>query len=411
LPKYDLTVAGAGLGGLTAAALMSKNGKKVIVLESGPSLDAALGVHDFDGFHFCQGPALSYGFEHGGTFDELFTRLSNTSEVPEHVRCFQVALPDRRITVSANQEETHDELKREFPREIQTIETFYRDIKKESERIMRSRIASYFAKLKSALGFIGKYHFSREFTIYLDMQSRFFFRRPLSQLSMIKLITLLEAMPTRFHGGARALADRLLAEIRKSGGDIAFGEGIVEIAFKNGRPVGVKTNQRLVDAKSILLSVPHQQTPTYFLGIRDDVVPVGMVQDVLYLPDYNRSDEFLIIAVSADNDISSAPIGARALTVSLRSPNGRERDQDDLIVPLADIIPFLNENALFTEPSPAVTPSFRLSDGITFKPIRSSDKPPLLFKTSKRHLFMLHDAQDMPLELMTAVNKFVATIL
>ena len=66
MPKYDLTVAGAGLGGLTIAALMSRSGKKVIVLESSASLDAALGVREFDGFHFFQGPTLSYGFEQGG---------------------------------------------------------------------------------------------------------------------------------------------------------------------------------------------------------------------------------------------------------------------------------------------------------------------------------------------------------
>jgi phytoene dehydrogenase-like protein len=410
LPKYDLTVAGAGLGGLTVAALMCRSGKKVIVLESSASLDTALGVREFDGFHFFQGPTLSYGFEQGGVFFEIFAELGNTPEVLKHVNRFQIALPDRRITVSADKEETHDELKREFPGEIQAIEKFYNDIKNESERIMKSKIATYFAKRKSVAGFIGKYHFSREFTIFLDMQSRFFFRKPLSQLSLTKLITLCESMPTRFLGGTRALADRVLAELRKSGGDITFGEGTAEIAFNNGRPVGVKTNQRMIEANSILLDAPHQP-PTYFLGILDDVVPVGMEQDVLYLPDYTRSDEFLFISASADNDISSAPMSTRALTVSLRSSNNRQRDQDDLIGPLAEIIPFLDENVFFIEPSPVIATSFKLSDDVTFKPIWSSDMPPLLFKTSKRHLFMLHDSLSMPLELMTAVRKFVATIL
>ena len=189
VPKYDLAVAGAGLGGLAVAALMSRSGKKVIVLESGASLDAALGVREFDGFRFFHGPTLSYGFEEGGAFHEIFSKLDNAPpELLKHAHRFQVALPDRRITVSANQEETHDELKREFPREIQSIEKFYRDLKKEAARIMKSRMAAYFAKLKSATGFIGKYHFSSEFTIFLEIQSRFFFRKPLSQLSLTKLL-------------------------------------------------------------------------------------------------------------------------------------------------------------------------------------------------------------------------------
>ncbi len=201
VPKYDLVVAGAGLGGLAVAALMSRSGKKVSVLESGASLDAALGVREFDGFRFFHGPTLSYGFEKGGAFQEIFAKLGNAPEELNNARCFQVALPDRRITVSANQEETHDELKREFPREIQLIEKFYRDLKKQAARITKSRIAAYFAKRKSAAGFIGKYHFSREFTIFLEIQSRYFFRKPLSQLSLAKLTTLIETMPVRFPAG------------------------------------------------------------------------------------------------------------------------------------------------------------------------------------------------------------------
>jgi phytoene dehydrogenase-like protein len=412
LPKYDLTVAGAGLGGLTVAALMSSIGKKVVVVESGVSMDAALGVREFDGFHFYQGPAISYGFEQGGIFNEIFAKLGNTPEVLKPMHRFQVALPDRRITVSSNQEETHDELKREFPREILSIEKLYHDIKNESAHIMKSRIATYFAKRKSATSFISKYHFSREFTIYLEMQSRFFFQKTLSQISLTQLITLCGTMPTRFHGGTKALADQLLRELRKSGGDIAFGEGIVEIAFNNGRPIGLKTDQHMIEANSILLNAPHQQPPTYFLGILDDVVPVAMEQDVLYLPDYDKSDEFLFISVSADNDISSAPMMARALTVSLQSSNSRQRDQDEIIGPLSKIIPYLNENVFFIEPSPIIQPSFKLSKEVTFRPIRSSNVlPPILFKTSKRHLYMLQDTQYMPLDLMTAAHKFVATIL
>ncbi len=410
MPKYDLIVVGAGFGGIAVAGLVSRSGKKVIVLEAGASLDAALGAREFDGFHFFQSPALSYGFEQGEAFYEIFTKLTNTHEALKHVRRFQVALPDRRITVSEDKEETHDELKREFPREIQSIERFYRDIKDELAHITKSRIAAYFAKQKTATGFIGKYHFSREFKIFLELQSRFFFRKPLSKLSLAKLITLCEAMPTRLHGGTRALADRFLADLPKSGGDIVFGTGAAEIAFKNGRLVGVKTDQQLFETDSILLNVPHQQQPTYFLGILDDVVPVGMEQDLLYLPDYTKADEFFFVSVSDDNDISSAPMSARALTVSLGTSITREREQDDLIGPLADIIPFLDENVFFIEPSPVISTSFKLYNDVTLKPIRSSSAPPLLFKTSKRHLYLLHDTQYMPLELMTAVRKFVATM-
>ena len=117
MAKYDLAVLGAGLGGLAVAALLSRNGKKVIVLASGDSLDAALGVREFEGFRFFRDAPLFYGFEEDGILTGLFDRLGLVYDGLASPSRYQVALPDRRITVFANQEETYEELKREFPRE------------------------------------------------------------------------------------------------------------------------------------------------------------------------------------------------------------------------------------------------------------------------------------------------------
>ena len=78
--------------------------------------------------------------------------------------------------MSANQEETYEELKREFSCERETIAHFFRDLEKEAAHISKSLLAAYFARRKSAAKFIRKYHFSPEFTIFLDIQSRFFYQ-------------------------------------------------------------------------------------------------------------------------------------------------------------------------------------------------------------------------------------------
>ena len=411
MAKYDLAVLGAGLGGLAVAALMSSNGKKVIVLESGDSLDAALGVREFEGFRFFRDAPLSYGFEEGGIFTGLFARLGLVHDGLTSPSRYQVALPDRRITVSANQEETYEELKREFPRERETIAHFFRDLKKEAAHISKSRLAAYFARRTSAAKFIRKYHFSAEFTIFLDIQSRFFYQRPIDQLPTAQFITLCTTPPTRFAGGIQKLADQFLARLRKNGGEIRFGETPPEIVTSFGRVIGIRTGQNVVEAGTVLLDVPDTQVPMYYLGIHDLVVPVSMEQDVLYLPDYARPQAFLSISLSAKDDVASAPVKSRALTVSLRSAGNFAGDQSALIAPLADIMPFLNDNMFFVKPSQPAAPSFILPNDVTFKPIRSSAGLSLLAKASRRNLYMLHDAQYQPMELMTAVQKFVADMV
>jgi len=121
MPKYDVAIVGAGLGGLAAAALLSGRKKRVIVLERSGSLDRALGVYEKDGYTSCAAPTYSYGFEQGGAFHELSSNLGIVHSVSVQSPCYQVALPDHRITIYADQGETLEELRREFPGEISML--------------------------------------------------------------------------------------------------------------------------------------------------------------------------------------------------------------------------------------------------------------------------------------------------
>ena len=75
MPKYDLVVVGAGLGGLAAAALAGKGNKKVLVLEPGESAGGRVRSFKKEQFLFSPGPALSFGFDRGGEFQKLFETL------------------------------------------------------------------------------------------------------------------------------------------------------------------------------------------------------------------------------------------------------------------------------------------------------------------------------------------------
>ena len=410
MPKYDLAIAGAGLGGLAAAALMSSRGKKVIVYESG-SPESALGVRACDGFRFFRGPSLSYGFEQRGVCREFFAKLSD-SPLPsmQHAPCFQVALPDRRITVSANRDETLDELRREFPREVRSIEKFYRDIRKESEHAAKSRFSFFLAKHRPALRFLRKYAFSRELTLFFDIQSRYFFHRPIEHLSTATLMLLCETMPVQFYGGNRTLAKHFLSVLRKNGGEAHYGKEQAEVAFKKNRAIGIAIGGNVSEADTVLVCAEPGPSAVQYLGIFDDVVPVGMVRDVLYLPEYARHEEFLALSLSAQDDPASAPQSARALTVALQSKRDGKNLQDAVAGPLSEIMPFLNDNLYFTEQAQPPAPSFRLPADISFKRSWSAHETELLFRSSKRNLYVLQEAPHMPTDLLSVVQKFVKHI-
>jgi phytoene dehydrogenase-like protein len=407
--RYDVAVAEAGLGGLAAAALLSARGRKVMVSTPHASLAEALGVTAADGFLFSSGPALLHGFEAGGAFQRLFQDSGIHDGEPAHAAVYQVALPDRRITVFADREKTIEELRREFPLEIDTIVRFYRDLEKAVERISQSRIAAFFSVRRSAGTFIHRYGFSRELSAYFDVQSLHFFQRPVADLSLAALITLCARQPAADSRGYQRLAERFFEVFRRNGVDVRFNESSAEIVFQRNRAKGIKTAQGVVEAGTVLLCSSEKSMPSLFLGIRDEVVPVSMACDVLYLPDYARPLDVLAFSLSEKDDLTTAPKSMRALVVSFPSSTVQTHDPNTLIEWVSGLIPFLKDFLVITRYSRPSGAS-AVSPGLSFKPLSLRRDEPLLFKASKKNVYQLHEAQHAPLQVLPAARKFVEKI-
>jgi phytoene dehydrogenase-like protein len=78
---YDVIVVGAGIGGLTVAALLSARGMNTCVLERQSQVGGCIGRVEFAGYDFEPGMGLYTGFGPGGIYEELFSELP--VEVPE----------------------------------------------------------------------------------------------------------------------------------------------------------------------------------------------------------------------------------------------------------------------------------------------------------------------------------------
>jgi hypothetical protein len=407
---YDIAVIGTDFGALAAAALLSMKGHKSFMSTPRPSLADALGRTEQEGFSFSRGPALSYGFEPGGEFHRLLGELNITDINPLPAEGYQVALPDRRINVSAQLDTTLEEIRREFPREISKAEDFYRDIKEEAVRVSKSRIAYHISRFKFARSFIAKYQFSNEFLSFLDVQSFFFYQKPVADLEIKDFLTLFTHRPFRSNDSYEKIADRMASTIVRQGGAIQYNEPSTEVVFRENRAIGIRTVHDTIEATTVLLDKSERSRPILFLGIYDQVVPVGMGRDVLYLPDYSQPQNYLSLSLSDREDSAAAPKGMRTLTATFSaSMNTLPGGQDVLIGSLAVLVPFLKDFITFTFiPKPTINPSVPI--GISFKQLRSGGDKPLLFKGSKRHIYALCEEQDVPQNMVPSIRRLIKNV-
>lgn len=404
--KYDLAVVGAGLGGLAVAALLSKKNKKVIVLE--PAADGGVITHFHkEGFRFSSAPALSFGFEPGGALKQLCSELGIITQVTVLSPGFQVALPDRRLTVYAETEKTLEELAREFPREVGAVTAFYRDLKKLSLQLAKGGLGLYVAGRRSAATFMERYRFSRELTIFFELQSRHFLGRPIGALSLLSLVSLVTTVPVFLTNGFTGFVEQIRNSVRQNGVEARFSEPFPGISYSRKRPAGLMTKQGLVEAKAFLFNTELElKAPVLFLGIRDEVVPVGMAQQVICLPKYDRPDDFFVLCLSPGDNTSFAPKGMRSLTAKF-TVSDKDTDPRQLVERICRIMPFLNDYTVSFHECAHGSRRYPFPEHTVFTPLKFSNCGPLLNKTSLGKVYALPDDPWTPVQTICAAARFV----
>ena len=386
MARYDLAVMGVDLGGLSCAALLSSKGRKPVVFGRGPDLATSIGGLTYSGFSFAPGPALHTAPRAGGTMDQLFADIKAGTVAAEEAGGFQVALPDRRISLARNRERWRDELKREFAQDRQHLERFFRDLDRLAAKIAKGRIAAFFAKRKSAAALLRRYAFSRELQAFFALLSRFFQRMPPEHAALDEFVDMLLRPPSRAYGQRVTVATRLMETILKNGGEVRFGDGVDEV-LPRSRRFEVKAASGSLDADTVLLSQPDARQSVLYAGIRDTVIPVGMGNDVIYLPDYAKPDEFLSLSLSDEKEASSAPSGARALTCVF---NGMEASlpKEEMIRLVGRLMPFLSDFIVVSEVVPDV-PQARIPQDVHFKSVHSGVGGAVLFQGTIKGIYRI----------------------
>lgn len=411
MPKYDLAVVGAGLGGLATAAVLSRKNKKVLLLSPGNEPGGVLAPFSRDGLFFAPGPSLSFDFGSRTLFGRLFSDLGLTLASVPSASSYQVVLPDHRITVYRDHNQTLEELRREFPREIDVLSKFYRDIQKETGRTSQSRLSAYLSKKRSAEGFIRKYRFSSKIRTFFDLQARYFYQAPVSRISHASLMAMIDTMPCRVEDGFKTVVDQVLDVALKCGGDVRFQEAMPEIVFRKNSVAGLKTSRDLAEAKTYLFNtVQHEQGTTLFFGIRDEVVPLRMCRDVIYLPDYGHPEQFYSLSLGSSERPIPSGGALRALTAVYRStsqPSGPDWDHVEYI---NAVIPFLQEHLVFARGYETEKLRYVFPHGITFDWHRSGEHADRLVRASSRNTWLMNDDVTSPAGSVAAALRLAARL-
>jgi all-trans-retinol 13,14-reductase len=238
--KYDIIIIGAGLGGLTAGAKLSREGKKVLLLEQhdrpgGCATTFKRGDYTMEvGLHEIDGPSPI----------DLKTKLFNELEVFKNVTFIKIPefyhfVNDRvQITVPHNPEEAEKILKEAFQEEKEGIEAYYRHIlypKKKNDGNETSKEKSLGEFLDSIihnedlklvlLGNLGYFHddpYSISLTYYSAAQAKY-----------------LNGGGSYIKGGSQTLSDHLAEYIMKHSGEVVLNHLVTGFITENGKLTGV----------------------------------------------------------------------------------------------------------------------------------------------------------------------------
>lgn len=128
--ESEVIVIGAGISGLTAAALLAKRGFNVTVIDAQFKPGGSCGIFKRKDVIFEQGAAMIYGFGKRGFNPHrfVFNALEEPIDIIKHEHLYCINFKGNRIIFYEDMNKFTDELGRIFPKEKENFEKFYGDL-------------------------------------------------------------------------------------------------------------------------------------------------------------------------------------------------------------------------------------------------------------------------------------------
>lgn len=375
MKRTKVVIIGAGIGGLTTAALLAKAGLAVVVLEAHVYGGGCAGTFFHKGYRFDAGATLAGGFYPGGPMDRVASAVGIDQWPAHHDEpALVVHLPDggsvtrwgdeRRWQTHAEafgaaahpfftwQEQTADLLwdlaLRVPPWPPQTLQEGGHLLQAGGSwlahnfpRYLRPRLVADAVRPLA----VHLRHAPERLRLFIDAQLLIAAQTTSQQANALYGAAALD-LPRRgvvhLTGGMGAIADTLVAAVRRHGGEVHFRQEVTRIRTAQGQPIGVETKRgAYFPADRIIANLPPwdiatlcQEAPPALRklpprpqdGWGAFMLYVG-VDEAAIPPDYPLHHQVIVreplgegntvfLSLSPAWDTQRAPGGKRALTIS-----------------------------------------------------------------------------------------------
>ena len=260
---YDAIVIGSGIGGLTAAACLSKLGKKVVVLEQHYTAGGFTHSYDRNGYEWDVGVHYigDVGADHT-LAKRLFDHITNgqLQWAPMDNHYDRIFLGQKHVDLVAGPDAFKAELKKAFPEEAEAIDTYLDYLSQVAKAMPGVTLQKILPDLVA--GPLGKI-LNRKAPAFLNRTTRKVLESLTDNQELIAVLAgqwgdnglppaessfIIHALIARHYlyggyypiGGASEMAKTIIPVIQQSGGEVFTYADVTEILIEKGKAIGVQ---------------------------------------------------------------------------------------------------------------------------------------------------------------------------